>query len=210
MHYIWLLNIIIYLNCVVFGKKLLKGSVLTLKIVEFVHLCAGSWDSTVYRCSDLLERIVSFLMLLMWLSNRYNHELVFGVSVKNMNKAERLIFGESLMTHAMVLTAVTEKVQSPSRSSDVCTDVFEYPGSMFVLWARSQCVSSNVGAQPVCHNTRPRLSVLLNTQTQTMQNYKYLKRRREFWTSQGFLSCPPTFIGESQLLFSRYQKTYIN
>lgn len=41
--------------------------------------------------------------------NIFNHELVFGVSVKNMNKAERLIFGESMMTHAMVLTAVTEK-----------------------------------------------------------------------------------------------------
>lgn len=41
---------------------------------------------------------------------RFNHELVFGVSVKNLNKAERLIFGDSLMTHAMVLTAVTDKV----------------------------------------------------------------------------------------------------
>ncbi|XP_056414982.1 bleomycin hydrolase [Hyla sarda] len=41
--------------------------------------------------------------------NVFDHELVFGVSVKNMNKAERLIFGDSLMTHAMALTAVTEK-----------------------------------------------------------------------------------------------------
>lgn len=41
--------------------------------------------------------------------NIFDHELVFGVSVKNMNKAERLIFGDSLMTHAMALTAVTEK-----------------------------------------------------------------------------------------------------
>ncbi|XP_019401328.1 PREDICTED: bleomycin hydrolase isoform X1 [Crocodylus porosus] len=41
--------------------------------------------------------------------NIFNHDLVFGVSVKNMNKAERLLFGESLMTHAMVLTAVTDK-----------------------------------------------------------------------------------------------------
>lgn len=40
----------------------------------------------------------------------YDHELVFGVSLKNMNKAERLTFGESLMTHAMVFTAVSEKV----------------------------------------------------------------------------------------------------
>nr|XP_031324340.1 bleomycin hydrolase isoform X2 [Camelus dromedarius] len=41
--------------------------------------------------------------------NVYDHELVFGVSMKNMNKAERLTFGESLMTHAMTFTAVSEK-----------------------------------------------------------------------------------------------------
>lgn len=88
----------------------------------------------------------------MWLSNRFNHELVFGVSVKNMNKADRLIFGESMMTHAMVLTAVTEKVESPSRSSDACTDV-EYSGSLFVFGAHSQCVSCSARVQCVCHKT---------------------------------------------------------
>ncbi|XP_072834760.1 bleomycin hydrolase [Pogona vitticeps] len=41
--------------------------------------------------------------------NIYNHKLVFGVSVKNLKKDERLIFGDSLMTHAMVITAFTEK-----------------------------------------------------------------------------------------------------
>ena len=40
----------------------------------------------------------------------FNHELVFGVSVKNLSKTERLMYGDSLMTHAMILTAVTEKV----------------------------------------------------------------------------------------------------
>uniref|UniRef100_A0A8C6TBI5 Bleomycin hydrolase n=1 Tax=Neogobius melanostomus TaxID=47308 RepID=A0A8C6TBI5_9GOBI len=44
--------------------------------------------------------------------NVFNHELVFGVSVKNLSKAERLIFGDSLMTHAMILTAVTDKVRT--------------------------------------------------------------------------------------------------
>jgi len=40
--------------------------------------------------------------------NCYDYELLFGVSVNtNMSKAERLIYGDSLMTHAMVLTAVT-------------------------------------------------------------------------------------------------------
>ncbi|XP_071994442.1 bleomycin hydrolase isoform X1 [Engystomops pustulosus] len=41
--------------------------------------------------------------------NIFDHELVFGVSIKNLNKAERLVFGDSMMTHAMALTAVTEK-----------------------------------------------------------------------------------------------------
>ncbi|XP_066455685.1 bleomycin hydrolase [Eleutherodactylus coqui] len=41
--------------------------------------------------------------------NVFDHELVFGISVKNLNKSERLIFGDSMMTHAMALTAVTEK-----------------------------------------------------------------------------------------------------
>ncbi|XP_075710441.1 bleomycin hydrolase [Rhinoderma darwinii] len=41
--------------------------------------------------------------------NIFDHELVFGLSVKNISKAERLIFGDSMMTHAMALTAVTEK-----------------------------------------------------------------------------------------------------
>ncbi|XP_032836507.1 bleomycin hydrolase [Petromyzon marinus] len=40
--------------------------------------------------------------------NLYNHELVFGVSIKSMTKSERLIYGDSLMTHAMVLTAYSD------------------------------------------------------------------------------------------------------
>lgn len=43
---------------------------------------------------------------------------MFGVSVKNLNKAERLIFGDSLMTHAMVLTAVTDKVLNTQKTCD--------------------------------------------------------------------------------------------
>lgn len=50
-----------------------------------------------------------FILYCLFFSS-YDHELVFGVSLKNMNKAERLTFGESLMTHAMIFTAVSEKV----------------------------------------------------------------------------------------------------
>uniref|UniRef100_A0A671NTJ1 Bleomycin hydrolase n=1 Tax=Sinocyclocheilus anshuiensis TaxID=1608454 RepID=A0A671NTJ1_9TELE len=41
--------------------------------------------------------------------NVFNHDLVFGISVKNLSKAERLIYGDSMMTHAMILTGVTDK-----------------------------------------------------------------------------------------------------
>lgn len=52
--------------------------------------------------------------------HRFNHELVFGISVKNLSKAERLIYGDSLMTHAMILTAVTDKVSSHRYTAQVC------------------------------------------------------------------------------------------
>ena len=40
----------------------------------------------------------------------FDYELTFGVSVMNMSKADRLIFGESLMTHAMVITGLQIEV----------------------------------------------------------------------------------------------------
>lgn len=39
----------------------------------------------------------------------YDYELLFGVKMDGQTKAERLVYRESLMTHAMVLTAVTEE-----------------------------------------------------------------------------------------------------
>lgn len=107
----------------IWWEKLLKASVFCIyPDSEIRRTC---WP-VCWFCV-MLGRILhaSFVMQCMWLSNRFNHELVFGVSVKNMNKAERLIFGDSMMTHAMVLTAVSEKVESASWNSDVCTDVFE-------------------------------------------------------------------------------------
>lgn len=46
---------------------------------------------------------------------------MFGVSVKNLSKAERLIYGDSLMTHAMILTAVTDKVATQPVDASVDT-----------------------------------------------------------------------------------------
>lgn len=41
--------------------------------------------------------------------NILNRELLFGVTLKDLGKAERLMYGESMMTHAMVLTGFTDK-----------------------------------------------------------------------------------------------------
>ena len=41
--------------------------------------------------------------------DRVGHKVVFGFDVKELNKGERLQYGESLMTHAMTLTGVHEK-----------------------------------------------------------------------------------------------------
>ncbi|CAH1800413.1 unnamed protein product [Owenia fusiformis] len=37
----------------------------------------------------------------------YDYDLVFGTTVLGLNKSDRLIYGESLMTHAMLLTGVS-------------------------------------------------------------------------------------------------------
>ena len=43
---------------------------------------------------------------------RYDTELHLGISLLGMSKAERLMYGESLMTHAMLFTAVQLKVST--------------------------------------------------------------------------------------------------
>ncbi|XP_064620531.1 bleomycin hydrolase-like [Lineus longissimus] len=46
----------------------------------------------------------------------FDYELVFGTTVGNQSKADRLIYGQSLMTHAMVLTGVTLEEDDISKS----------------------------------------------------------------------------------------------
>jgi aminopeptidase C len=44
---------------------------------------------------------------------RHDYNLVFGVDVTlGLTKAERLLYGESMMTHAMAFTAVTLNVSN--------------------------------------------------------------------------------------------------
>jgi len=56
----------------------------------------------------------------------YNYSLVFDVDVHGLDKADRLVYGESLMTHAMVLTALHEQVSvyPASLSLSLCHLVF--------------------------------------------------------------------------------------
>ena len=49
--------------------------------------------------------------------NIYDYELVFGTDVNlKLDKAQRLIYGDSEMTHAMVITAIHEEV----RKKELC------------------------------------------------------------------------------------------
>ncbi len=50
------------------------------------------------------------------LLDRVNYDLVFGVTLPGLDKADRLIFGESLMTHAMVLTGVSAEENTEGNS----------------------------------------------------------------------------------------------
>ena len=74
-----------------------------------------------------LPRKLGFFLLFFF---RYDHELVLGTSVKNLQKAERLLFRDSLMTHAMVLTAVSKQVRL--QAYNVCV----FAPSLTSVWKR--------------------------------------------------------------------------
>lgn len=76
-----------------------------LKEVAFQSICA---NEPVWFGCDVGKRC-SWKKFGLEDLNLYNYELVFGVTADGLSKAERLIFGESLMTHAMVLTAVHDQ-----------------------------------------------------------------------------------------------------
>lgn len=40
----------------------------------------------------------------------HNYELAFGISMVTLDKAQRLLYGDSLMTHAMVFTGLSWEV----------------------------------------------------------------------------------------------------
>ena len=56
---------------------------------------------------------------------RCDYQLVFNVDPKTLDKGERLEYGESMMTHAMVLTAVNEKQVSPASHQCVYIYILE-------------------------------------------------------------------------------------
>ncbi|KAI4556799.1 hypothetical protein MJG53_021031 [Ovis ammon polii x Ovis aries] len=92
-----------YLSNMVGGRKTLYNN----QPIDFLKkmVAASIKDGE----KPIIPRDCTLYILCYSFYNSYDHELVFGVSMKNMNKAERLTFGESLMTHAMTFTAVSEK-----------------------------------------------------------------------------------------------------
>jgi Aminopeptidase C len=61
-------------------------------------------------CKEIAEQTVDFTLKFVC---RHDYKLVFGVDVTlGLSKAERLMYGESMMTHAMAFTAVTLDVSN--------------------------------------------------------------------------------------------------
>ena len=51
-----------------------------------------------------------FVLMLFYLLHSHNYKLVFGVSMLTLDKGQRLLYGDSLMTHAMVFTGFSWEV----------------------------------------------------------------------------------------------------
>ena len=65
----------------------------------------------------------------------YDYELVFGTKVNiGLNKAERLIYGDCAMNHAMLLTAVHIEVLHSGLSSKKSCKTFFFREIFFELW----------------------------------------------------------------------------
>lgn len=100
------------------SSSVVLQTIVTLLGVSVVVLCASVCRAAPLELASSVsswsQAGYTLLSLLCHCFYSYDHELVFGVSLKNMNKAERLAFGESLMTHAMTFTAVSEKVGPPA------------------------------------------------------------------------------------------------
>ena len=52
---------------------------------------------------------ICFVMITYWTFGRCDYQLVLNINPKTLDKGERLEYGESMITHAMVLNAVSEK-----------------------------------------------------------------------------------------------------
>jgi aminopeptidase C len=56
-------------------------------------------------CKEIAEQTVDFTLKFV---HRHDYKLVFGVDVAlGLSKADRLLYGDSMMTHSMAFTAVT-------------------------------------------------------------------------------------------------------
>jgi len=61
-------------------------------------------------CKEIAQQTIDFTLKFV---HRHDYKLVFGVDVTlGLSKADRLLYGESMMTHAMAFTAVTLDVSN--------------------------------------------------------------------------------------------------
>jgi bleomycin hydrolase len=105
-----------YLGNVVGGKKVLYVNVPidTLKLIT-VHVLKNKKLPVWFGCDS---GKFGHREMGLWDDNQFDYEGAFGSKFR-LSKAERLTYGESLMTHAMIFTGVdVESVQSASASSE--------------------------------------------------------------------------------------------
>eukprot|EP00871_Galdieria_phlegrea_P003425 jgi/Galph1/4083/GphlegSOOS_G2743.1 len=92
-----------YLGNMVSGERVRYNN----QPIEYLKACAvesiKNGEAVWFGCDvgKFLQRQLGYMDLRI-----FDYELVFGTSLLGQNKAERLEYGESQMTHAMVLTAV--------------------------------------------------------------------------------------------------------
>ena len=100
------LYIVDYLSNMVGGRKMLYFNQSTYFLKKMVAASIKDGEAVWFGC-DVGKHFIGKLVHSD--KNVYDHELMCGGSLKTMNKAERLAFSESLMTHSMTFTAVSEK-----------------------------------------------------------------------------------------------------
>lgn len=93
-----------YLSNMVNGRRVLYNNQSVDVLKELAAASLRDNEAVWFGCDvgKHFERKLGALHL-----NIHNYELAFGMSVLTLDKAQRLVYGDSLMTHAMVFTGVS-------------------------------------------------------------------------------------------------------